>query len=72
MKCPYCMKEMECGDLTSSHAIWWHKEQGLKESPNSISLTKYTAKGFLKAVTEGFSIDAYHCPACKKIILSYE
>ena len=72
MNCPYCGKEMECGEITSSHGIFWHKDRGPGEHPDTLPLTKFSAKGLLKAMSEGFSANAHRCPACKKIILSHE
>ena len=73
MHCPYCGKEMERGELVSSHGIHWYKCFGSGErSGERVFLIKPTVKNFFKAFTNGFTVEGYRCPACKKILLSYE
>ena len=73
MKCPYCGKEMDRGELVSSHGIHWCKERALDDPSDTIPLNKpATAKAFFKGIAEGFSVEAWHCVACKAIILRHE
>ena len=72
MKCPYCGKEMDRGELVSSHGIHWYSERVPDGQPDHIPLTKTTIKGFFTALSEGYSVEAHHCPDCKAIILFHE
>ena len=73
MKCPCCGKEMDRGELVSSHGIHWYRERIPGDYPDSMPLTKpTTAKGFFKGIAEGFSVEAWHCGDCKTFLLRHE
>ena len=58
MKCSDCKVEMEKGTLTNTGNVWTSK--------NVYGL------GFMKTLTGGKIVLAYHCPNCKKINLVTE
>ena len=72
MKCPYCGKEMELGQISADNLLSWTPESesvrgGTRwaKSPNSIVLAKYY---FLAPA----SVDAYYCGDCKKIVINVD
>ena len=69
MKCPYCGKEMEQGYIKSPHQIFWSKDKDL--GPQGESSIKLSGK-FWHGFFDGFSVESYYCPDCKKIITSIE
>lgn len=71
MKCPYCDAELKKGEIVSSHGMHWFPEEPA-DSAGHIGLTKVGVKGFLKALQEGFSVEAHYCEACKKLIVPLE
>lgn len=70
MNCPYCGREMERGEVFSSHGIHWCKRSGSGERSAGMPLVKPTAKNFFTGVVKGFTVEGYRCPDCNKIILS--
>lgn len=61
MNCPFCGKEMVKGCLQSREFLSWNQ----KKVP-----TVFT--GMMAAEMElGFSVTAYRCDACKKLVVDY-
>ena len=69
MKCPYCGKEMEQGYIKSPQQIFWNKDKDL--GPQGESSIKLSGK-FWHGFFNGYSVESYYCPDCKKIITSIE
>lgn len=78
MQCPYCGGELEAGNLSVDNGrymgdVYWLPEG--EEPPNGLLFTKIRVEkkgGFLLTENAHPSIPAAHCPACKKLIISYE
>lgn len=70
MKCPYCGEEMERGYIKSGRSIYWGKDELVDPIyyPNDIKINKFS----LGDLFRGYSVEAYHCSSCKKIVVSYE
>ena len=68
MKCPYCDKEMQKGIISGDgrSGVYW------KAGDKKTNFTdKLTGIGRIKAVKYSlavFTIEAYYCEACKKMI----
>jgi len=69
MNCPYCSREMDPGYIKSSQVISWGKDRSLGFHPEDL---KFNKKQFLQGFFEGFFVTAYHCKACKKIIIAMD
>ncbi|MBO5969047.1 MAG: hypothetical protein J6S14_11185 [Clostridia bacterium] len=68
MKCPYCNKEMKKGYVQSARPIIW----GLYKKKLLFSATQSTDFTVSNGYWNGCFAEAYHCPKCKKIIISTE
>lgn len=68
MKCPYCEREMEAGDVVVAvnAAPYWRREGSRRTLSDAV-----VGKGrlpFRHSLMEN-GIPGYHCPSCQKIIL---
>lgn len=68
MKCPYCEREMEAGDIVVAvnAAPYWRREGSRRTLSDAV-----VGKGqlpFRHSLMEN-GIPGYHCPSCQKIIL---
>ncbi len=68
MKCPYCGKEMDKGYVQSARPVIW----SLKKKVLMFTATKPDDFTISKGYWNGCFAEAYHCPNCKKIIISTE
>lgn len=68
MNCPYCGNEMVKGFVQSSRAFFFAVE------PHGILYKPNRKKGEFCLSSHNFTnpiCAAYHCPACKKVLLDY-
>ena len=70
MKCPYCNCDMEKGYIQSRDNLFWCKKlrkvAALPPLGEAIQLVTPENSLF-----KGEAIEAYNCPKCKKIVISY-
>ncbi|MBQ8568511.1 MAG: hypothetical protein IJ446_04765 [Oscillospiraceae bacterium] len=74
MNCPYCNEEMKKGIIAGDGRtpIAWEEENSGKNAFEKFTDKWFAGIGRLRAVkyTVGkFSIDAFYCPKCKKLII---
>ena len=72
MKCPYCKKDMEAGQIRNPREIAWIKGNerhvvSAKFLKDSVILAEMNAQAFF----EGNSVRAYLCRDCRKVIINY-
>ena len=71
MQCPYCGKEMIEGVICSPRTLAWSPEPLKTFSEASFQRKGNVVLSETELLTPA-KATAYHCPACKKIVIPYE
>ena len=69
--CPYCGKEMEQGYIKSPQQIYWSDNKELGPASPGETRIRLSQK-FWNGFFNGFHVESYYCPDCKKIVTSTE
>ena len=66
MKCPWCGKEMDKGFVQSARPVIWSPDK------KKLFFSATTSDDFTisKGYWNGCFAEAYHCPKCKKVVIS--
>ena len=68
MKCPYCSKEMECGNIYNGNQPVQWLPKGKKPSMFAFSATEDGVKLNNKFSMRGNYAEAYYCKSCHIVI----
>ena len=70
MKCPYCNNEMQKGYVQCRDGVTWTPKKQLVASLASLSAGAIRI-GKDSGLSPNSVAEAYHCEACKKVIIEY-
>lgn len=68
MLCPYCNTEMQRGYIQCRDGVTWTEKKYPIAALSSLAKGRSLANG---AADNGRAVYAYHCAACRKVIIDY-